>query len=213
MSTDKRTAALELSAVGLTAAAHLATWAWPVLHAVVVLTIMLGWAGYIACRCRGDVEARRALGLQRRGLGATLRITLPLALASVALFAAFAWSQGTLSLPWTLALLFLTYPAWGLTQQLLVQGVLVRNLDAVPALQRRPWLIALAAGLLFGLVHWPFPELMVATTLMGAGFALIWLRHRNLWPLGLVHGWGGALFFLWVMGKDPMALTLAGLGV
>ena len=133
-------------------------------------------------------------------------------LAVLALAGWGAW-QGTLSLPWTLSLLLLTYPVWGLTQQLLVQGVLVRNLSKVPALRRHPWAPVLAGGLLFGLVHWPFPELMVATAVMGTLFGFIWLRHRNLWPLGLWHGWLGAVFFLWFMDKDPMALTLADLGV
>ena len=95
----------------------------------------------------------------------------------------------------------------------MVQGVLVRRLSSVSFFERRPWAIALAAGLLFGAVHWPFPALMVGTSLMGAVFALVYLKHRNLWPLGLLHGWVGALFFLWVMGKDPMMEFLVGMGV
>jgi membrane protease YdiL (CAAX protease family) len=123
--------------------------------------------------------------------------------------AAYAWSQGRLDIPWTTAVLFLVYPAWGLVQQLLVQGVLVQQMRAQPNLGRRPWLVALIAGAFFGVVHWPFPLLMVATALMGTAFAFIYMRYQNLWPLGIAHGWLGALFFLWVMDKDPMALTLA----
>ena len=119
--------------------------------------------------------------------------------------------SGTLSLPWTLLVLAVTYPLWGLAQQLLVQGLVVGNLAKLPRLAQRPWIAACVGGLLFGAVHWPFPELMVATTLMGTVFGLIYLRYRNLWPLGLAHGWLGALFFLWVMDKDPVALTLAGM--
>lgn len=208
-----RAAILEVGALVFTAAAHLLTWQWPVVHGVLVAGLVLGWCGWFAVRCRRHDGLHRELGLTRQGLGETLRLTVPLALLAALAFGMLGLLRGTLSLPWTLALLALSYPLWGLTQQLMVQGVLVRHLDRLPALSRRPWAIALAAGLLFGAVHWPFPALMLGTSLMGAVFALVYLRHRNVWPLGLLHGWVGALFFLWVMDKDPMMELLVGLGV
>ncbi len=206
-----RTEALEILALAGTAGAHLLTWNWPVLHAALVPSLVLGWTVWFTVRCRSQTTLRRELGITRAGLRPTLAWTLPLAALSILCFGAFAVIQGTLSLPWTLALLALSYPIWGLTQQLMVQGVLVRHLGSVGWFADRPWAIALAAGLLFGAVHWPFPLLMAGTSVMGAVFALVYLKHRNLWPLGVLHGWVGALFFLWVMDKDPMAELLAGL--
>jgi len=199
----------EVFALIATALAHLLTWQWPVVHAVVVIIIMGGWTAWIVRRCRRDADTRARLGLKRGGFAHTLKLVAPLATVTAGLMAAYAWSQGRLDIPWTTAVLFLVYPAWGLVQQLLVQGVFVQQMRAQPNLGRRPWLVALIAGAFFGVVHWPFPMLMVATALMGTVFAFIYMRYQNLWPLGIAHGWLGALFFLWVMDKDPMALTLA----
>jgi len=30
----------------------------------------------------------------------------------------------------------------------------------------------------------------------------LYFRYRNLWPLGVLHGWLGAFFYLWVLGRD-----------
>ena len=46
--------------------------------------------------------------------------------------------------------------------------------------------------------------LVLATALLGLVFTPIYLRWRNLWPLGLYHGWLGALCYFWVIGRDPL---------
>ena len=38
---------------------------------------------------------------------------------------------------------------------------------------------------------------------MGAAYAALYQRHRNLWPLGLYHGVLGAEFYVWVLGRNP----------
>lgn len=198
----------ESLAVVATALVHLLSWSWPVVHAVLMSSATLGWAVWMTLKFRGDAESRRAMGLGRRGLKETWWLMLPLGGLSVLVIGVIAVFQGTLSLPWTLAIMGLTYPIWGLAQQLLVQGLLVGRLARWSRLERWPWVAAVVGGLLFGAVHWPYPELMVATTVMGTVFGLIYLRFRNLWPLGLWHGVLGTVFFLWVMDKDPMAITL-----
>jgi membrane protease YdiL (CAAX protease family) len=103
-------------------------------------------------------------------------------------------------------LLAVLYPAWGLVQQVLVQGMVVRNLEGALS----PPAIAVAAGLLFGAVHLPHVALAAATALLGAVFTLIFLRSRNVWPLGLCHGWLGVLFYAWVLARDPWREIVGG---
>jgi hypothetical protein len=38
----------------------------------------------------------------------------------------------------------------------------------------------------------------------------IFLRWRNVWPLGICHGWLGVLFYFWVLGRDPWLEILGG---
>ena len=44
---------------------------------------------------------------------------------------------------------------------------------------------------------------MAATFLLGLAFAPLYLRYRNVWPLGLYHGWLGTLLYYQVLGEDP----------
>jgi hypothetical protein len=117
-------------------------------------------------------------------------------------FAVYAGPHGKLRFPPHAAWLFLLYPAWGLVQQFLVLAVVVGNLELVPALARRKgWVVVLGAAL-FAAVHGSDGWLVVATFLLELVLVPLYLRYRNLWPLGILHGWLGALFYLWVLGRD-----------
>ena len=70
--------------------------------------------------------------------------------------------------------------------------------------------VVLVCGLLFGAVHAPDVELVVATTLLGGAFTAVYLRHPHVWPLGLWHGCLGALFYAWVLGRYPLAELVPG---
>lgn len=100
-----------------------------------------------------------------------------------------------------LLLLFL-YPLWGVLQQFLVQALGVDNLMKIFP-QHGLWLAMPIGVILFALVHFPDWWLMLATGLMACFFIPFYIRDRNLWPLGLYHGWLGTFFYLWVLGRDP----------
>ncbi len=57
----------------------------------------------------------------------------------------------------------------------------------------------------FGAVHVPNWPLAGATTVMGGAFAPLYLRDRTVLPLGVAHGALGALFYVWVLDRDPYA--------
>jgi membrane protease YdiL (CAAX protease family) len=101
--------------------------------------------------------------------------------------------------------LLILYPVWGLFQQLLVQGIVVRPLAlGVTPVVSPATAIALSAAL-FGAVHLPDTTLAAATAVMGLVFTPFYLRWNNLWPLGLFHGWLGVTFYFWCLGRDPWA--------
>ncbi|MDH5698601.1 MAG: CPBP family glutamic-type intramembrane protease [Nitrospirota bacterium] len=100
-----------------------------------------------------------------------------------------------------LFLLFL-YPLWGILQQFLVQSLGVDNL--MKLFPQLGLLLAIPVGvMLFAVVHFPDWWLMLATGLLACFFIPLYIRDRNLWPLGLYHGWLGTFFYLWVLGRDP----------
>ncbi|MEZ4316450.1 MAG: CPBP family intramembrane glutamic endopeptidase [Myxococcota bacterium] len=198
--------ALELGAVLLTAVLHLA---WPLTdlsRAFLVVPLVAGWAGYLVLRWNADPDAVRELGFRREGLKeSALACVALLALAGPAMVG---WGLAHhVEIPWTTWLTLVIYPVWGLVQQGLVQGLVTANLRRLaPA-----WVAVGVSATLFGLVHWPHGVLMVATLLLGLVFAPLYLKHRNLWALGVAHGWLGTLIYTFVLMRDPLAEYLSGI--
>jgi hypothetical protein len=81
-------------------------------------------------------------------------------------------------------------------------GILFNNLECYPILRQRRAVLALLLATIFALIHGFKQQLMVATFLLELGLVPLYLRHRNLWPLGLLHGWLGGLFYLWIENRD-----------
>ena len=44
---------------------------------------------------------------------------------------------------------------------------------------------------------------MIGTFVLALLYSAVYLRERNLYALGLFHGWLGALFYYTVVGRDP----------
>jgi hypothetical protein len=62
--------------------------------------------------------------------------------------------------------------------------------------------LVLVCASLFGLVHLYEPPLAAATFVLELPTVWLYLRQRNIWPLGVLHGWLGTFFYLWVLDRD-----------
>lgn len=195
--------ALELSALAMTGLLHLL---WPAHFARtwLVVPLVVGWLGYFALRWKVDPRVVHEVGFRSEGLRPTAAACMVLlGVAGPAMVAWGVWHGATL--PWSFPLTLVVYPVWGLVQQALVQGLITANVRRLaPA-----WVAVGVSSTLFGLVHWNEPVLVVATFLLGLVFAPLYLRHRNLWALGLAHGWLGSLVYPFVLLRDPLAAYLA----
>ena len=87
----------------------------------------------------------------------------------------------------------------------LALGIVVNNLERIDGLGRRPALVALTAAVIFGAVHADDLRLAAGTFAIELVLVPLYLRDRNLWPLGVLHGWVGGLFYLWVLNRDLWA--------
>lgn len=54
-------------------------------------------------------------------------------------------------------------------------------------------------------MHYPYYWLMIGTTILALLYGFIYLLSRNIFVMGVFHGWLGALFFYTVVGRDPFA--------
>lgn len=194
-----RRRALELGALALTVGLQFLFYDVLPGRGAFLLATVVGWVGYLAHRIVRRPEALREYGLARDGLGASAAAAGVILLVGTLVCFAIGSRRGGVTLSRNMLWTALLYPIWGILQQVLVQGVAVRNLArAIPGA-----VVVLVAGLLFGLVHLPHLALAAATATLGGVFTLVFLRHRNVWPLGVCHGLLGVLFYYWVLGRDP----------
>ncbi len=163
----------------------------------------ISWMIYIVWRVRQDSGLFERWGFHTKNLMSAFVWPTVIFVIGIVLMAWYGIAQGRILWQNHIVVLLLLYPAWGILQQFLVQALGVANLMTLfPQLGR---MVALPVGvLLFSLVHYPDGWLlMLATGVMACFFIPCYLRHGNLWPLGLYHGWLGTFFYLWVIGKDP----------
>ncbi|PWU21287.1 MAG: hypothetical protein C5B50_02045 [Verrucomicrobia bacterium] len=198
----------EIVAVVLTALLH------PVfveiLHqrAIFIILALLGWLSYLAIRCWRHKNALAALGLRKEGYRPTLIATSVFGVIAFAAMVKIAIAHHRLLFRWEMLPLLFLYPVWGMLQQLLVQGIFVKPLSDHGFLPNI--VVALAASVLFAAVHMPDLRLAGATFLMGAVFTVLYLRWRNLWPLGVCHGWLGVFYYYWILERNPWAEIFRG---
>ena len=191
----------ELGAVVLTGVGHLVA-SEADLSNVYIPVVIAGWGGYVGYRAATEPGYLADLGFTGETLGRAVRAVGFLSAGAALGMGVYGAANGSLRVEPEMLPLLVLYPAWGLTQQMLVQGYVTRHLSeaGLPALAVVP-----ITAVTFGSVHVPNWPLTAATTAMGGAFAPLYLRDRNLWPLGVAHGALGALFYVWVLDRDPWA--------
>ncbi|MEO0732499.1 MAG: CPBP family glutamic-type intramembrane protease [Bacteroidota bacterium] len=165
----------------------------------IVLTI-LGWGTYIFFRFRQRPQVLSYWGLTTTGFWKSFGQLLPVVLVCSGVFFAYGYYYDTQVVDWTLVLILLLYPIWGILQHFLLLGIFGRNLqDGGLA---TGWVIALTS-VLFAVIHYPSPWLIGATFFLAIVYTWLYLRGHNLLVLGIYHGWLGGVFFYTVLGRNP----------
>jgi len=192
---------LEVLAVAATGVFHLVFQSLGVKGLFIALA-SISWLSYIVWRVRQDSNLWVQWGFHTKNLFSAFVWPTVIFLVGVSLMAWYGWANGRVLWQGHIPVLLLLYPLWGILQQFLVQALGVSNLMMLFPLQG--WIVAMSVGIvLFSIIHYPEGLLMLATGVMAALFIPCYLQDRNLWPLGLYHGWLGTFFYLWVLGKDP----------
>jgi hypothetical protein len=198
---------IALPGILVTVVVHLILqWNSPNTWFIVVACVF--WGAYVAWNGLRDRSQFHRWGFRSDNLREAAVMPLLLLVVATVAMGIYALGRGQLALPIHAYLLFVLYPIWGLFQQFLVMGIAVQNMELFPSLARRPWLIVLIGATLFGAVHAPQLPVLVATFAIELLLIPHFMRFRNLWPLGIVHGWLGVFFYYWVLGRDVLAAGL-----
>jgi uncharacterized protein len=206
---EQRPDVLALAAVVLTIAVHLGIkYASDKPSVPFIAGASLFWALFVIVRARQDKNAFQQWGFRRQNLmpaAAASAVLLCVGVIAMAMMAAY---QRNLDFPPHTLVLFLVYPIWGVIQQFLALGIVVSNLERVDSSHRLRPLIVFGSAALFGLIHVYDWRLAAATFVFELTVIPLYLKYHNLWPLGILQGWLGALFYLWILREDLWVETL-----
>ena len=142
----------------------------------------------------------------------TFLMLLPLGIISIALFFLVGNYFDTIIINKNIIPIILLYPIWGVIQQFIVVALVAGNLRDMESLNIPNWAIVLLTSLVFAVVHFPFVTLVGGTFLLALVYTSIYLKKKNLYVLGLYHGWLGAFYFYTIVGRDPWAEVFGVLG-
>ncbi|PWD99449.1 CPBP family glutamic-type intramembrane protease [Marinilabilia rubra] len=193
---------LEILAVALTGALKFILMDWLELRAFYISSACLFWIFYILRRFRTDRHILYQWGFRKDGFKRTvffcLVFTVP-ALAGIIIY-------GIIYTPeffqWNLIPILALYPLWGVIQQFMMIGVIAGNLRTISTLTLNEKQVVLLVSVLFALAHSPDWLLMGFTFVMEIFFIRAYFKYKNLWALGILHGWLGGLFLYFLMQRD-----------
>jgi hypothetical protein len=168
------------------------------------------WAVYVYWRSRSDPQALHDWGFRVDNLGRAALVTLLVFIGIVGILITYGAINHTLSFPTHLLAQLLIYPAWGIIQQFLALAIVVGNLERTAMFQGRRVLLALFTAMLFSVVHFYDLGLAAGVFMLELIVVPLYFRYRNLWPIGVLHGWCGALYYLWVLNQDLWNEIVAG---
>lgn len=170
------------------------------------------WSFYTFYRWKLDDNIFNIWGFSKENRRKTFLKLLPYAIGAALLFIVIGSIQGVQLFNWHILPVLILYPLWGLVQQFLMMSLVAGNMHARtnPRFSLIPTIFVSAC--LFGILHYPSPALMLATTLMAAIYTFIFLKWRSLWALGFYHGVLGGLFYFYVLQRDAWVEVFSAMG-
>lgn len=205
---DKRSKVLEIVMVLATAVGKFIFMDWLNWKFPFIVVMIFAWSLYVRSRYKQNPEVLQKWGFRWDNFGKVVRLMLPFGILAVVSSLAVGFWRDTLNLTWHIIPILILYPIWGTIQQLLVISLVAGNLHDLKLKGWNDWLIVFVAALLFGLVHYPYWWLVGGTFVLAMFYGYIFLKERNVYTMGLFHGWLGAIFFYTVVGRDPFMEVL-----
>jgi hypothetical protein len=198
---------LEICAVVITAIGKFVFMDCLNLKLAFITTAIIIWTGYVVYRINKNPAIAKQWGFRKDNFAKTVRLILPFAVVAIVLFLIIGLFRHTINISWHILPILILYPIWGTIQQFLLIGLIVGNLTDSQIGRMSKSISIVLAALVFGGIHYPFVWLMVGTFVLALFYGAVYLKERNLYALGVFHGWLAAFFFYMVVGRDPFLET------
>lgn len=170
-----------------------------------IVVSIFGWTAYVLCRNKKVKGILSYWGFRTDNFKEVTRKILPFGVLAVISFFTVGYLRDTINFNWHIIPILILYPIWGVIQQFLVIGLVAGNLQDLKENKFHEFAIIVLTATLFGLVHYPYYWLIAGTFVLALVYGFIYLRARNVYIMGLFHGWLGGLFFYTVVDRDPFA--------
>ena len=187
-----------LTAVGKIIFMDILNWRLPF-----ITIVILGWVLYIRWNRKHHPDRILHWGFRTDNWLSVSKRVLPFALLAVGSFVVIGFVNHSIQWTWHILPILLIYPLWGILQQFLLIALVAGNLQDLDVHKKKSGLIVLGASTLFALIHYPHAWLIGGTFLLALFYGYVFLKERNIYVLGILHGWLGALFFYTVLNRDP----------
>lgn len=194
---------LEIFAVVLTAIGKFIFMDWLNWRFPFVAIAIIGWVSYIIYRNKKQPPILTYWGFRADNFKTVLKKVLPFGILAVISFIVVGFYQNTINLTWHIIPILILYPIWGTIQQFLLIALTAGNLQDLKGQKLNKAMIIFLSALLFGLIHYPYTWLMIATFVLAIFYGWIYLKERNLYVLGLFHGWLGGIYYYTILERDP----------
>jgi hypothetical protein len=170
-----------------------------------VVFSILAWGIYIVFRYKKEKGILKYWGFRMDNFKKVFNLMLPFGLISLVAFFVIGHLQNTINLTWHILPLLITYPLWGTIQQFLIMSLIAGNLKGLKFKKLNKFLIVIITAILFSVVHYPSIWLMAGTFALALFYGYVFLKEKkkNVYAMGLFHGWLGALFYYTVVDRDP----------
>lgn len=180
------------------------------MRAVYIFVICFFWILYVYIKYKGDHSVLEKWGIQKLYFKQSFLYLLPFAAVCIAGIVIYGYTSGAHLLNWHFLPVLMLYPVWGLIQQFMMNSLISGNLKAMKKAMFKNYQIVLIVSLLFSMAHYPDGFLMIFTFIMQCVFTIVFLRWKNIWSLGLYHGWIATFLLYYVLGRDLWIELLAG---
>ncbi|MBS2100731.1 CPBP family intramembrane metalloprotease [Carboxylicivirga linearis] len=172
---------------------------WLNVRTIYIVGISFFWIGYILFRKRTNKEFEI---FKLQDFKQSLLILLPIILLNGSACVFYAYTNNTLNVSWHILLVLLLYPFWGVIQQFIMLDIILMNLIAFFKGKVSAILLVFIVSILFGIIHYPNTFLMLYTFFLELILASVFLKWRNLWAIGITHGWMATFLLYYVMDRN-----------
>jgi membrane protease YdiL (CAAX protease family) len=190
--------AVVLTAIGKFIFMDYLNWRFPFVAVAIIC-----WVSYIIYRNRTRPGITEYWGFRTDNFKTVLKKILPFAILSFLVCICVGLFRDTLNISWHIIPILVLYPIWGIVQQFLLIALTAGNMQDMKGQSLNKGFIIFISALLFGAIHYPYVWLIIGTFILALFYGWIYLSERNIYVLGIFHGWLAAIFYYTILERDP----------